>query len=261
MNELLEKTDAGRNPGSEPPAPAPVGVPKKPPGVPPVGNAATPPLPAVPIGKPGYAFKFDLKTSAGQEERREHERIRKNDKRAANRAAEPAVLSPASVAGPLPATNGEQMPGNGAAGVALAVETFVPWVGADVSDFTDELVELAETKRVVDFVAMAKEANMPKKFIEEVEKKSHYPANSKSSLKRCLADCAAKWLNKSGVSSKSKEEVKVLFCLVTIKLQGVRLKRDFAAIIAADQAERAKADAEKPQPAETQKLRKGDSVF
>lgn len=120
----------------------------------------------------------------------------------------------------------------------MVAESFVPWVGGDVSDFTDELVELAEVKRVADFVTLARDAAMPAKFIAEVEKRSHYPAQSKSALKRTLADCAAKWLNKSGVSSKNKEEVKLLFCVVTIKLQGVRLKKDLVALIEADKAKR-----------------------
>ncbi len=115
---------------------------------------------------------------------------------------------------------------------------FVPWVGADVSDFTDELVELTEARRVAEFVAIARDNGMPAKFIAEVEKRSHYPTQSKSALKRTLADCAAKWLNKTGVSSKNKEEVKLLFCMVTIKLQGVRLKKDLESLIEKDRAKR-----------------------
>lgn len=114
----------------------------------------------------------------------------------------------------------------------------MPWVAADVADFTDELVELTEAKRVSEFVAIARDAGMPSKFVAEVEKRSHYPAQSKSALKRTLAECAAKWLTKTGVSSKNKEEVKLLFCMVTIKLQGVRLKKDLAALIEADQRKR-----------------------
>ena len=135
------------------------------------------------------------------------------------------------------------MPGGGPPTPAVVV---IPWVAADVSDFTDELVELAEVKRVTEFVTIAREANMPPKFIAEVEKRSHYPSNSKSALKRCLADCAAKWLTKTGVSSKNKEEVKLLFCVVTVKLQGARLKRDLLALIEADKAKTAKPATSEP---------------
>lgn len=249
MNELLEKTDAGATAGSPPVKPASPSLPQKPVGIPAAGNAQQPSLPPVAIGKPGYQFKFDANTPAGQEERREHERIRKSDKRAAFKANNPAPLPAPPVVDTLQAPPGEQVAGTGNPTDAVPVETFVPWVGADVADFTDELVELAETKRIVDFVNMAKDANMPGKFIAEIEKKAAYPVKSKASLKRCLADCAAKWLNKSGVSSTNKEEVKVLFCMVTIKLQGVRLKRDFAAIIAADVEARKKIEAKNTTPA------------
>lgn len=132
----------------------------------------------------------------------------------------------------------------------MVAEPFIPWVAADVADFTDELVELTEAKRVADFVTIAREAQMPAKFIAEIEKKSGYPTQSKSALKRTLAECAAKWLNKTGVSSKNKEEVKLLFCMVTVKLQGVRLKRDLIAMIEADKERRAKTEPkpESPKP-------------
>jgi hypothetical protein len=243
MNELLEKTDAGPAPGSAPVKPVAGRVPEKPVGVASPGTVAAPALPSVQIGKPGYQFKHSANTPQGQDERREHERIRKSERRANHRTTEPPPLPPAAPVDPLQAPAGEQSPVPGAALVPVGVETFVPWVGADISDFTDELVELTESKRVADFVTLAREANMPAKFVAEVEKRSHYPNQSKAALKRTLAECAAKWLNKTGVSSKSKEEVKLLFCMVTIKLQGLRLKKDLEAMIAEDRAERVKREA------------------
>lgn len=136
----------------------------------------------------------------------------------------------------------------------MVVEPFVPWVAGDVSDITDELVELTEAKRVAEFVTMAREAAMPAKFIAEVERTSGYPAKSKPQLKRCIAECAAKWLNKTGVSSKNKEEVKLLFVMVTIRLQGMRLKKDLLAMIEADKAARVATEKKTPAPLELNKV-------
>lgn len=118
---------------------------------------------------------------------------------------------------------------------------FVPWLGKDISDFTDELIELAEVKRVTDFVKIARDAGLPAKLVLEIEKRSHYPTRSKDTLKRTLAECVAKWLNKTGVSAANKEEVKLLFAMVTVKLQGARLKRDLLDMIEMDRANQAKA--------------------
>lgn len=263
MNEPLEKTDAGATTGAGPsPALAPV-VPEKPAGVPPAGDGAKKSVAQFggnPTGRaPKAGFKFPANTPQGKQERRDADAERKRAEReAAAKAAVPAALPSAvsgpGVPGPGQAPAGEQMPGVGAPVAAVVVE-FVPWVAADVADFTDELVELAEVKRVTDFVTVAREAQMPAKFVAEVEKRSHYPVNSKNALKRTLAECAAKWLNKTGVSSANKEEVKLLFCLVTVKLQGVRLKRDLLAMIEDDKAKRVekpkqetKPETAKPQP-------------
>lgn len=247
MNETFSKADAGAGAGKTPAPPVASRLPEKPAGNVAARSGGPPPLPSVTIGKPGYKFQFPVDSPQGADERREHERIRKADRRAAFQASQPPPLPAPPMVDTPPTPGGELGAGNGAPGAPVVVEVFIPWVGADVADFTDELVELTETKRVADFVKLAREAQMPAKFISEVEKRSHYPTQSKSALKRTLADCAAKWLNKTGVSSKNKEEVKLLFCVVTIKLQGVRLKKDLQAMIAEDVARRA-AQVEKKSP-------------
>lgn len=211
---------------------------------------APPPLPAVPIGCPGYKFKFPVDSPAGQDERREHERIRKAGKRAAARAAEPPPLPPPPLPD-APATPGGE-PGGGTLppGAPLVVD-FIPWTTDDFRDTTDELVELSEARRVSDFVAIAKEAGMPPKFVAQIEKDSGYPVKSKEALKRCVAACAAKWMNKTGVSAANKEEAKLLFVMLTVKLQGLRLRKELLNIIEADRAQKAKAEPVKPAAAPT----------
>lgn len=251
MNEPLLPADPGTKTGIAPVAPVAGSVPQKPIGATAPGISAPPALPPVPIGSPGYKFAFPLASPQGQDERREHERIRKADLRAAARPVEPLPLPPTPLVGPTPAAAGQLGPGAAAAPGAVVPEPFVPWLAADIADFTDELVELTEAKRIADFVALTRDAGLPSKLVAEIERKSGYPTQSKAALKRTLAECAAKWLNKSGVSSQSKEEVKLLFCVVTIKIQGVRLKRDLLAMIEEDRDRQYK-EAQKIQKAKEQ---------
>lgn len=230
MNELEKKTDAGTGTGKPPASPVATSAPGDAPGNAPARISATPPLPSVPIGKPGYKFKFPVESPQGQEERREHERLRKSDRRAAARPLEPPPLPVPSVPDQVSTSPGEQSPG-----VPVAVaEMVVPWTPEDVKDFTDELVDLTEAKRISDFVALAREASLPPKLIAEIEKDARYPTSSKASLKRAVSGCVAKWLNKTGISSRNKEEAALLFCVITIKLQGMRLRSRLASLVEAD---------------------------
>lgn len=243
MNEVVPKTDTGANLGKGTGAPVASPVPEKPAAKSPAGNVHASPLPPARIGEPGYKFAFPAESPQGQEERREHERLRKASRRAASKPLEPPPLPAPPLVDAPKAPVGQ--PDTGLAGAVAPVD-FVPWVAGDICDFTDELVELSEARRVSEFVAMARDAKMPAKFVAEIERTAVYPVKSKAALKRSIADVAAKWLNKTGVSSKNKEEVKLLFCAVTIKMQGVRLKRDLLAVIEEDRAKRAASD---PKPA------------
>lgn len=195
-----------------------------------------PPLPEVGIGKPGYKFKFPAESLQGQDERREHERLRKAERRQAVRASEPPPLPPAALVGTSPAPAGEPGPG---AGPAAGAVDFVPWSPDDVVAFTDELIELCETRRVDEFVKLARAGGLPEKLCREIEAEAHYTKQTKAGLKRTVAAVAAKWLNKSGMSSRNKEEVALLFFMVTVKLQGMRLSRDIKAAIAEADAKKA----------------------
>lgn len=126
------------------------------------------------------------------------------------------------------------------------VSDFVAWTPEDVSDFTDELVDLTEAKRVDQFVAAAKEARLPAKLVSEIEKSAHYPGSCKAGLKRAIAGVIAKWMNKSGISAKNKEEAALVFCMITIKIQGLRVRRDLNTMI----EDEAKKQPPAPKPAE-----------
>lgn len=141
----------------------------------------------------------------------------------------PPPIPPAApgVVSALPAADGQPPAGT----AVQVVSDFIAWTPEDVSDFTDELVDLSEAKRVDQFVAAAKEAKLPAKLIEKIEKEAHYPGSCKNGLKRAIAGVIAKWMNKSGISAKNKEEAALIFCMITIKIQGLRVRRDLQTMI------------------------------
>jgi len=233
MNDPLEKADAGAGTGKPIASPVEIRPAANAGGNVPRRMADAPALPAVPIGTAGYKFKFPAESPQGQDERREHERIRKANRRDAARTIEPPPLPAPSLVDAPQAPTGEQSlvaaPSPGA-----VVSDFLPWQAEDVKDFTDEMVDLTEAKRIGDFVNMAREANLPPKLCIEIERDAKYPTTTKAGLKRALAGTAAKWLNKSGISARNKEEAALLFCVVTLKLQGLRLRTRLKSLIEAD---------------------------
>lgn len=236
---------AGATPGGT----ASPGVEKPPvqvaPATPPPGMARPEPgAPVVPIGTTGYKFLFPVDTPRGQEERREHERIRK----AALRKNRAALVEPPPLRA-VPSLDAPETPrlDEGFDSGLPSGEIVPAWTVADVAEFTDELVELSEAKRVTDFVVMAREANLPPRLVSEIERDAGYGTKTKAALKKSIAATIAKWLNKTGVSAKNKEEAALLFAVITIKMQGVRLRRDIVSLTEAEQKRR-EAEAEKAAP-------------
>lgn len=236
-------------PGATPGSPVAPRVEKPPLQVPPSTPAAgmarpEPGAPVVPIGGNGYQFLFPVGSPQGQDERREHERLRK----AASRKKNAAFLEPPPLRA-VPSVDATKATGNDEgfdAGVPLG-EMVAAWTVADVAEFTDELVELSEAKRVTDFVVMAREANLPPRLVSEIERDAGYGTKTKAALKKSIAATIAKWLNKTGVSAKNKEEAALLFAVITIKMQGVRLRRDIVSLTETEQKRR-EAEAEKAAP-------------
>lgn len=124
---------------------------------------------------------------------------------------------------------------------------FVPWVCSDVQDFTDELIELSEATDVESFVTLARESGLPPKLCAAIQADSHYPKATKAGLKRAVAAVSVKWLNKSGVSAKNKEEVTLLFMFVSLRLNRRRLRKDVETMIEEHKSKSdAKPDAKPP---------------
>jgi hypothetical protein len=190
----------------------------------------------------GSKFRFPADTPQGIEERRKDDADRKKAARSvASKMVEPPPLpaaggsAPANLVAPL---------GNGEIGqpVASPVEVVVPWQPSDIKEFTDELIELSEAKRMSDFAAVAKEAKLPDSVVREIEADAKFPAKSKAGFKTAVAACLAKWLNRSGISSKNKEEAALIFFGLSIRLQGLRMRAKLDELIQQDKAQKQKAE-------------------
>lgn len=235
---------AGSGAGKTAVKPVEASPPANPPGTlapPPDGQDSAAKAGGNPTGrKPAGKFKHPAHTPAGKEERRKADAERKKQQReTVARETEPPILSapPAGVSDQVaPSVPGEALGTLGPAG-----ETFVPWTEADVRGFTDELVDLSEARRIDDFVAVAKEGGLPASLCKQLASDARYPSATKAGLKTSIARTSAKWLNKSGISARNKEEAALLFFGATIWLQGRRLRGQLEKLIADDQAAKSKA--------------------
>jgi hypothetical protein len=185
-------------------------------------------------------FRFSADTPQGIEERRKADA----DRKAASRSVAAQLLEPPTLPASLSRTTADHVApsgnGEGSLSVVAVAEVVVPWTPADIREFTDELVDLSEAKRLSDFVAVAKEAKLPESLIREIETDAKFPAKSKTGLKTAIAACAAKWLNRSGISSKNKEEAALIFFGWGIWLQGRRLRTKLDELIREDQEQQKK---------------------
>ncbi len=224
-------------------------APGSPPGEPGNAPAAIPAKQSIPAfgGNPTgrkSKFRFPADTPQGIEERRKADA----DRKAAARAMAAKLVEPP----PLPAAGLDRAvrapadlvatPGNGeiALPVVAPVEVVVPWTPADIREITDELVDLSEANRLSEFVTVAKEAKLPESLLREIEADAKFPAKSKAGVKTAIAACAAKWLNKSGISAKNKEEAALLFFSAGIWMQGRRMRSKLDDLIREDKERKKK---------------------
>jgi hypothetical protein len=169
----------------------------------------------------------------GQNERREHERLRKAAKRA--RVAEPPPLLPVNPGAPgqPPTQAGDSvgpLPGQSA---ALGTPPPVPWEPELLTDLLGELMDAAEEGRVAMFAAKCQEGGLMPKLCKQIESDAHFPKTAKIILKRSLPRLACKWLNKSGVSAEFQDEVAVVTALLLIVQHDRKMHSKLDELIAA----------------------------
>jgi hypothetical protein len=159
----------------------------------------------------------------GQDERREHDRIRKANRRDAAKAVAATLVQPA----PLPPPGAHLVnqlppaPDGGSAGIPAAIVPAgdappVPWKPELLTSLLDQLLTAAEESRVAQFVGKCEEAGITGKLLDEIEKDAHFPKGAKILLKESLPRLAAKWLNRSGISAEYQDEAAVITAILLI---------------------------------------------
>lgn len=228
-DEPLSPAHAGATPGGAATPPVASGS------VPGPGAKSPAGVPGPKIGEVGYQFRFPVATPEGQEERREHERLRKSVKRAehARQVVPPALPSASAGAGgrgPSPgdtvqAPAGAQMPDAGGA-VTVPTPPPVPWTAELLKDFTDAIIDASEAARQTNIAAPAVEAKFPDAVCKKIWKDSAYPAGPKQTLKISTPRAAAKLLNRTGVSAEHADLIAVVGSMLLIWKQGRSLRAE-----------------------------------
>jgi hypothetical protein len=160
--------------------------------------------------------------------------------------AEPAPLPSAAEGAPGPGAPGSVPAGPDLVGPAPTV----PWQPETLSGLLDELIDAAEENRVGKYLAKCAEANLTAKLLKEIEADAAFPKTAKTILKHSLPRLAAKWLNKSGLSSEWQEEVAVITALLLIVQHDRRLSAKLDELI----------EAAKPKEEPAEEAKKGPEV-
>ena len=137
---------------------------------------------------------------------------RKRDQRAALRQADPPPLPAAG--GPAQAPAGDLAAVPGAQGPPP-----VPWDPAMLAPLFLQLIPTAEKLTVRQITDRCAKAHLPGEIIEDIKKDAAWNPVAKKAIEVSAPAVAAKWLNKSGVSSEHQHEV-ILVTAVSSILAG-----------------------------------------
>lgn len=220
MNESPAQMALPGSPAPPPTAPAPVGARES---VPQFGGNPT-----------GRRRKDGL--ISGSPEARAADRKKANEYqnkwRAQRRAVDPPAL-PAKLDGPV----GQVPPvADGAApvpGAPLAAPGApVPWDPETLKPIFEQLVPACEQLDVQSITRLAAEADLEKEVLKEVEKDARWSPPTKTALLMSGPQVAAKWLNKTGISSENQGEVVLGMAIASIVASHVLLVKKLEKIIA-----------------------------
>lgn len=92
----------------------------------------------------------------------------------------------------------------------------VPWDPQLIKPLLEKMIEAAENGRLAKFTIRCQRLGDMPKLIKEIEQDAHMPPEAKAMLSVSLPRCAAKWLNKSGVSAEYMDEISILTACVLI---------------------------------------------
>ncbi len=172
---------------------------------------------------------------------REKDRLRKARARDAQRAAADPPPLP-GVVDDQPATSAGG-PVAAAAGVPPAggpvVVGAVPWDASTLEPIFKQLIPTVEAGMVTSLTSRAARAKLPAEVIQEVRKDAAWPAPTKRALEIAAPRCAAKWLNKSGLSAEYQDEVMLGTAVAALLAQHSVALRKLDKLIARDAQEQA----------------------
>ena len=152
--------------------------------------------------------------------------------RAKRRAVDPPAL-PAKLDGPVgpvpPSPDGvAPMPGAPLAAPGAPL----PWDPETLKPIFEQLVPACEQLDVQSVTRLAAEADLPKEVLKEVEKDARWTPPTKTALLISAPQVAAKWLNKSGISSENQGEVVLGMAIASIVASHVLLVKKLERMIA-----------------------------
>lgn len=145
---------------------------------------------------------------------REKDAKRKRDARAAAKPADTAPLPSAGMAGasaPAPGT-----PSPGMAGGQIQQPPIVPWEASTLKPLVEKMLDAAEKGRLAKFLIRTQKLGQMPELIKEIEEDAHFPPEAKALLQISLPRCAAKWLNKSGLSAEYQDEIAIVTAVLLI---------------------------------------------
>ena len=154
---------------------------------------------------------------------REKARLRKAAQRAKSRAADPPPLPAASLANqPLaPGADLGALPGLEADPAFVAGP--VPWDDKILKPIFVELIPTIEAHCMTSLQDAAAQARLPEVVQADITREAAWPESSRKLLLIACPQLAAKYLNKTGISSENAPEVMLATAIASIALSHTRL--------------------------------------
>lgn len=159
---------------------------------------------------------------------KEKDRLRKERVRV-RLAGVPAPLPSAApgAPGPAPEVGGGPDDGSG-----FDAATPVPWNASSLAPLFSQIIPAAESLATGQIISRAIKAKLPAQAVREIEAECKWAEPAKKALEIEWPRLAAKWLNKTGVSSENQPEVVCLSALAVIGVSHVKLLQRLDKLVA-----------------------------
>ena len=209
------------------------------------GGAASPPNASPGVGAPqsvpqfggnptgrrrkdGFISGSPDAIAADRKKANEYQNRWRSKRRALDPPALPAKLDGSVGQVPTPADGVASVPGAPLAAPGAPI----PWDPETLRPIFEQLVPACEQLDVQTITRLAAEADLPKEVLKEVEKDARWTPPTKTALLLSAPQVAAKWLNKSGISSENQGEVVLGMAIASIVASHVLLVKKLERMIA-----------------------------